>query len=86
MGSLIYLPIINCIAAIPISIAGLGVREGLYATMFGEVGVSTSMAVAISLLGYFAIVFWSLVGSIFFLTHRKELPPANEIVDETAST
>ncbi|NIL95673.1 MAG: hypothetical protein GTO53_00545, partial [Planctomycetales bacterium] len=82
----LYLPIINSIAAVPVSIAGLGVREGLYSMMFGQVGVAQSVAVAMSLFGYFAILFWSLVGSIFFLTHRKELPPARDIVDGTAAT
>jgi uncharacterized protein (TIRG00374 family) len=72
----LYLPIINSIAAIPITISGFGVREGMYAVMFGEVGVSQSAAVALSLLGYLASLVWSMVGSIFYLTHRKELPPA----------
>ncbi len=50
--------------------------------MFGQVGVTTSLAVAMSLFGYFAIIFWSLVGSIFFLTHRKELPPTRDLVGQ----
>lgn len=72
----LYLPIINSVTAIPISISGFGVRELMYAEMFGEVGVAASSAVAMSLIGFMAALFWSLVGSIFYLTHRKELPPA----------
>ncbi len=70
---LLYLPIINSVTAIPISISGFGVRELMYAEMFGEVGVAASLAVALSLLGYLATLFWSLCGSIFYLTHRKEV-------------
>ena len=70
---LLYLPIINSVTAIPISISGFGVREGMYAAMFGEVGVAASAAVALSLLGYLASLFWSLVGAGFYLTHRKEV-------------
>src|SRR5712671_1979563 len=70
---LLYLPIINSVTAIPISISGFGVRELMYAEMFGEVGVAASAAVALSLLGYLATLFWSLVGAIFYLTHRKEV-------------
>jgi uncharacterized protein (TIRG00374 family) len=70
---LLYLPIINSVTAIPISISGFGVRELMYAEMFGEVGVAKSAAVALSLLGYFVALFWSLVGAGFYLTHRKEV-------------
>ncbi len=72
----LYLPIINTVTALPISISGLGVREGMYTLMFGEVGVTASQAVALSLLGFLAGLVWSIVGSGFYLTHRKELPPA----------
>ena len=33
---------------------------------------------------YQRILFWSLVGGGFFLTHRKELPPTEQIVSDTA--
>jgi uncharacterized protein (TIRG00374 family) len=79
----LYLPIINSVTAIPISISGFGVREGMYQVMFGEVGVAASLAVALSLLGYLASLFWSLVGAGFYLTHRKEIPTAAAIAEET---
>jgi len=69
----LYLPIINSVTAIPISISGFGVREGMYAVMFGAVGIAQSAAIAMSLLGFLANLFWSLVGSVFYLTHRKEV-------------
>ena len=75
----LYLPIINTVSALPISISGFGVREWMYAEMFNEVAVPASEAVAMSLLGYFVVVFWSIVGGGFYLTHRKELPPAVEL-------
>lgn len=78
----LYLPIINSITAIPISISGFGVRELMYAEMLGEVGVSESQAVALSLLGYLAGLFWSMLGSFFYLTHRKELPPTEQMTAE----
>ncbi|MDW8342963.1 MAG: lysylphosphatidylglycerol synthase transmembrane domain-containing protein [Verrucomicrobiae bacterium] len=76
----LYLPIINAVTAIPISISGFGVRELMYAQMFGTVGVSASAAVALSLLGYFASLFWSVVGSVFYLTHRQEVALAKQQV------
>ena len=78
----LYLPMINSVTAVPISISGFGVREGMYAVMFGEVGVIAQAAVAMSLLGYLANLFWSIVGGGFFLTHRKEIPSAGSITIE----
>lgn len=78
----LYLPIINSVTAIPISISGFGVRELMYAEMFGEVGVTQSQAVALSLLGYLATLFWSLVGSVFYLTHRQEISTVEAIANE----
>lgn len=78
----LYLPIINSLIAIPISISGFGVRELLYEQMFGGVSVTQTAAVAMSLMGYLAMLTWSLVGSSFYLTHRKELPPQDELIKE----
>ena len=76
----LYLPIINSVTAVPITISGFGLREGMYVKMFNEVGVAGSVALVMSLLGYLASLFWSIVGGFFFLTHRKELPPTNQMV------
>lgn len=78
----LYLPIINSVTAVPISISGFGVREGMYAVMFGEVGVLASQAVALSLLGYLASLFWSLVGAGCYLSHRRELPSTKEMTGD----
>jgi len=78
----LYLPIINSVTAVPITISGFGVREGMYIKMFHEVGVAEPVALVMSLLGYLASLFWSIVGGGFFLTHRKELPPTEQMVVE----
>lgn len=69
----LYLPIINTIASVPISFSGFGVREGMYVSMFAQVGVPAVQALALSLLGYIVSLLWSIVGGGFFLTHRKEV-------------
>ena len=78
----LYLPIINSVSAIPITISGFGLREGMYVAMFSRVGVLGAAALAMSLLGYLATLFWSVVGAGFYLTHRKELPSAAQIETE----
>jgi hypothetical protein len=78
----LYLPIINSVTAVPITISGFGVREGMYIKMFGQVGVPEPAALVMSLLGYLSNLFWSLVGAPFYLTHRKELPPPEMMAKE----
>jgi hypothetical protein len=51
----------------------------MYVKMFHEVGVAGSVALVMSLVGYLAALFWSIVGGGFFLTHRKELPSAGQM-------
>ena len=80
----LYLPIINSVTAVPITISGFGLREGMYIKMFNEVGVASSAALVMSLLGYLAQLIWSIVGGFFFLTHRKELPPAGQMASGEA--
>jgi glycosyltransferase 2 family protein len=48
----IFMPIIWIIITVPVSIGGLGVREGAFVFFFTQVGVSATDAIAISLLFY----------------------------------
>ena len=49
----IFVPITSLVLLIPISFAGLGVREETYRQLFGQVGVPSEIGVALSLLVYF---------------------------------
>jgi hypothetical protein len=65
------LPIINTIAALPISLSGVGVREQLFYDMFNSLfGTSESLAVMISITGFMMTVFWALVGGVVYLFYR----------------
>lgn len=70
---LLYLPIISSLAAVPISFSGFGVREGMYVQMFAQVNMPAVEALTLSLLGYIVALVWSVVGGVFFLTHRREI-------------
>ena len=50
--------------------------------MFAQVNMLPVQALSLSLLGYMATLVWSLVGGVFFLMHRKDIPTATQI--ETA--
>jgi uncharacterized protein (TIRG00374 family) len=55
------------IITIPISLSGLGVREGAFIFFFSQVGVTNSDAVAISLLYYSYNVIVGIVGGLLLL-------------------
>ncbi|HWB59132.1 MAG TPA: lysylphosphatidylglycerol synthase transmembrane domain-containing protein [Chthoniobacteraceae bacterium] len=65
------MPIVNTISALPISVGGAGVREGLFQTMLNTLcGVSMGDALAISLLGWGMVAFWGLVGGVIYLLYK----------------
>ena len=71
MDFLAIMPIINTIAAMPISVGGAGVRESMFQEMLGSLcGVPAPMALATSLLGYAVLAFWAVVGGIIYMTYR----------------
>ena len=67
-----FQPVAAILAALPISIGGLGVREGVLVTLFGSVGVGREIATAMSLLGYTTGIIASLIGGITFVIRRVE--------------
>jgi len=80
----IFVPIINVISAIPISIAGLGVRETGFVALFklvpagqgmvfSELGVTSDHAISLSILLFVVICLVSLIGGIEYLRIEKLL-------------
>ena len=49
---MLFVPITSIVLILPISFAGLGVREGTYLLLFSQVGVSREAAISLSLLVY----------------------------------
>jgi len=60
-------PIINAVAAIPITPGGLGTRDAAAVFMLGLLGVAEPLALSISILVYLATLFWSCVGGVVYL-------------------
>ena len=62
-------PMIICIAAIPVTPSGLGVRENLFFYLLAVpmLGVKPSEAVTLSLLGYSVNLSWSALGGLVYL-------------------
>lgn len=70
---LVIVPIIICIAALPITPSGLGVRENLYVWMLAvpEIDVGATQALSLSLLAYGGFLIWSLVGGVVYVMFRE---------------
>jgi len=65
------MPVVNTIAAMPISLGGLGIREGLFEVFLGQLcGVSNALAVLISSTGYLLTLVWGILGGAIYLLYR----------------
>jgi uncharacterized protein (TIRG00374 family) len=66
---LVIVPIVICLAALPITPSGLGVRENLYVWMLAvpELGATPAQALSVSLLAYAGSLVWSAVGGLVYV-------------------
>ena len=76
-----FQPVAAVIAALPVSIGGLGVRENIFVELFGSVGAPESRAFAMSLLGYAAGVVASLLGGVAFVVRRVQRADSAAVTD-----
>lgn len=90
---LVMVPAINCIAAIPITIGGLGVREGLFVesmvAFVGATGLGATtevllrqQALSLSLLCFAIMVFFSIIGGVVYLFFERTHPSAAQVAAE----
>lgn len=63
----VFVPLLGLIMILPISINGLGVREGAGILLFAGVSVAGEQALLIEFITYVIMVMVSLAGGIFFL-------------------
>ena len=65
----VILPIVITITSLPISISGLGVREGSFVILLGLIGVRPEVATSLSLSWFFSIFTGSLPGLAAYIRH-----------------
>jgi uncharacterized membrane protein YbhN (UPF0104 family) len=63
---LIFIPIISFLLTLPVSFSGLGVREGAYILLFGQAGVPSALAFAMSLCVYAIAAATGLIGGVLY--------------------
>jgi len=63
---LLFVPLISFLLALPLSMSGLGIREGGYVYLFGQAGVPAPVALSMSLSFYAIGVATGLIGGIIY--------------------
>jgi len=72
---LALMPTVDIISGLPVSLGGVGVREGLFVFLLGNLAaVPGPLAVSISLCGYMMSALWALPGAFFWLVKREVRP------------
>lgn len=80
---MVIIPIVYITSIVPISLGGLGVREGTMAVLFSLIGADPSIAVIISLLIYLSKVIVGGVGGIVYIkTNNKKSDYVTESLDQ----
>jgi len=70
----LIVPLSTLVQAVPISIAGWGIRENFYVLAFGQIGVPSADALALSMLYGAVVLVSSLPGGVIWLARRQAKP------------
>jgi glycosyltransferase 2 family protein len=73
---IIVYPLVGTFAAIPISVNGLGLREGGYVFLLAVIGIGTEKGVAFGILLFLIVALDSLLGGLLFLLQKSPTPTA----------
>lgn len=67
----VFFPLVDIVAMLPVSISGMGLREGSYVFFLGKLGVGPEKAVACGVLWLGIVVTSGLAGGLVFVLHRR---------------
>ena len=73
-GFIIY-PLVGVFSALPISLNGIGLREGGYLFLLRHIEISAEKAIAFGLLWFIIVALDSLIGGLVFILRRNSKPP-----------
>jgi glycosyltransferase 2 family protein len=71
---IIVYPLVGTFAAIPISVNGLGLREGGYVFLLASIGIGTEKGIAFGILLFLIVALDSLIGGLLFLLQKSPSP------------
>ena len=76
---IIVYPLVGTFAAIPVSLNGLGLREGGYIYLLAAIGIGSEMGIAFGLLLFLIVALDSMIGGIIFLLQRSAKPARSPV-------
>jgi uncharacterized membrane protein YbhN (UPF0104 family) len=82
--SLILYPLVGVFSALPISLNGIGLREGGYLFLLQKIDVSSEKAIAFGVLWFIIVALDSLFGGAVFILKKSSRP--SPVVSETQSS
>jgi len=68
---IIVYPLVGTFAAIPVSLNGLGLREGGYIYLLAVIGIGSENGIAFGLLLFLIVALDSLIGGVLFLLQKS---------------
>ena len=79
----VFVPLMNLLIMVPVSIGGIGVQEGAFLYYFSQIGISTQAALSVALLFRAVTIAGSLPGGVFYAIEgtgntRSPSPNRNE--------
>ncbi len=72
-----FIPLATVFSMVPISVGGLGLREGAFVYLFTMVGATKEQAISLSLIWFAVMVVVSMIGGVAFIKmggYAKEIP------------
>ncbi|MEO1583124.1 MAG: lysylphosphatidylglycerol synthase transmembrane domain-containing protein [Planctomycetota bacterium] len=73
------IPLATIVMLVPVSINGIGIREGIFALLLGAYGVGEADAVALSLLAFATFLTHGVLGGVVFATGRASTGEMQEV-------
>ncbi|MBI5234547.1 MAG: flippase-like domain-containing protein [Deltaproteobacteria bacterium] len=75
----LFIPLTTAASMLPISVSGLGIREGVFVFLFTKAGATEEQALSLSLIFFFIAVFISLIGAVEYI---RSGTPKGHIIEE----
>ncbi len=72
--AVILYPLVGAFTALPVSLNGIGLREGGYMFLLHQIGIGAEKAIAFGFLWFMVVVVNSLIGGLIFVLRKSPRP------------
>jgi len=67
----VFFPLVDIVAMLPVSISGIGLREGSYLFFLGKLGIAADQAIACGIVWLAIVIASGLVGGLVFILYGR---------------